>query len=229
MTSIPGSEKPAPVLVKVLRWLISALAIVAIIVAASFTLAALRPEPEELDFDATDVSGVSWGRDFHLIGHDGQPRALADFQGKVVALYFGYTRCPDVCPTTMAMLGQAVRLLGKDAERVQGLFVTVDPRHDKPAVLARYVPSFHESFVGLYGDVQTIERTAREFKVASSRDHSAPVFLFDPGGRLRLIVHPEATPESVAHDVRLLLTMHEAKAEPALHLSDGVLHAGATP
>jgi len=195
--------------VNLLRWLVSALAVVALVASAFLTLAVLRPEPESLEFDAYDVTGVTWGRDFHLIGHDGKPHELADFHGKVAALYFGYTRCPDVCPTTMATLGEAVRLLGNDAKRVQGLFVTVDPSHDKPAVLARYVPSFHESFIGLYGDAQAIERTAREFKVQSSRDHSSPVFVFDPRGRLRLILQPEATPESIARDMRHLLQENE--------------------
>ena len=197
----------------VLRWLAAALAVVVIVAGAFLTLGALRPEPVEPYFDATDVSGVAWGRDFHLTGQDGKPRELADFHGKVVALYFGYTRCPDVCPTTMATLGQAVRLLGSDGERVQGLFVTVDPRHDKPAVLARYVPSFHESFIGLYGDAAALKRTAREFKVEASRNHSTPVFVFDRRGRLRLIVQPAATPESIAHDVRVLLAQPLRRGE----------------
>jgi len=183
--------------------LIAAFGALVIVAVASFALAAERPDKPA--YDATDVTGVAWGRNFHLLGHDGKPHELADFRGKVVALYFGYTRCPDVCPTTMAALGQAVRLLGSDAERVQGLFVTVDPRHDKPAVLGQYVASFNESFIGLYGDVQATKRTAREFKVESGRAHSTPVFVFDPGGRLRLILRPNATPQSIARDVRLLL------------------------
>lgn len=187
---------------------VTALAALAIVALASFAVAALRPDKPA--FDATDVTGVAWGRDFQLRGHDGKPHELADFRGKVVALYFGYTRCPDVCPTTMAALGQAARLLGRDAERLQGLFVTVDPQHDKPAVLARYVASFNESFIGLYGDARAIRRTAREFKVESGRDHSAPVFVFDPSGRLRLILRPNATPQSIARDIRLLLLADSA-------------------
>jgi len=182
---------------------VTALAALAIVALASFAVAALRPDKPA--FDATDVTGVAWGRDFHLLGDDGKPHQLADFRGKVVALYFGYTRCPDVCPTTMAALGQAARLLGHDAERLQGVFVTVDPRHDKPAVLARYVRSFNQSFIGLYGDAQATQRTTREFKVESGRRHSTPVFLFDADGRLRLILRPDATPQSIARDIRLLL------------------------
>ena len=186
--------------------LLATLAAAGVILAGAYsTLAALRPDPGTMPFEATDVTGVGWGRDFHLTGDDGQPRRLGDFQGKVVALYFGYTRCPDVCPTTMATLAQAVRLLGDDGARVQGLFVTVDPKRDKPAALARYVRAFHAGFQGLYGERDAIARTANEFKVEAGEHHSIPVFLIDPRGRLRLIVRPDAAAESIAHDLRALL------------------------
>jgi protein SCO1 len=187
-----------------LRLLAAVAAAGVIIAGASFTLAALRPDPDALQFEATDISDVSWGRDFQLTGQDGRERKLADFRGKIIALYFGYTRCPDVCPTTMAALGEAITLLGEDGARVQGLFVTVDPRHDNPEVLARYVRSFHDDFIGLYGERNAIARTAREFKVELGEHHSIPVFLFDTKGRLRLMVHPEATAQSIAHDLRSL-------------------------
>jgi len=148
---------------------------------------------------------VSWGRDFHLTGDDGKPREPVDFRGKVVAVYFGYTHCPDVCPLAMAALAQSVRFLGDDAGRVQVLFVTVDPRRDKPAVLARYVRSFDQRFLGLYGDKARTVATAREFKVLAGKDHSAPVFLFGRDGSLRLIASPDVTPYSLAHDMHLLL------------------------
>jgi protein SCO1/2 len=148
---------------------------------------------------------VAWGRDFHLTGHDGKPYELADFRGKVVAVYFGYTRCPDVCPLTMATLGQAVRLLGKDGKRVQVAFITVDPRHDKPRLLTKYVRSFHEDFLALYGSAAATARTADEFKVEPGEHHSIPVFLFDPAGRIRLVARPEASAESIARDIHLLL------------------------
>src|SRR3982751_1851891 len=167
----------------ILRLLATLAAAAVIIAGAFFTLATLRPDPGALQFESTDISDVAWGRDFRLTGHDGEPRTLADFRGKVVALYFGYTRCPDVCPTTMAALSQAVGLLGDDAARVQGLFVTVDPKHDSPDVLARYVHSFNESFIGLYGDRKAIARTASEFKVEAGEHHSIPVYLFDGNGR----------------------------------------------
>ena len=193
-----------------LSWLLAIVIVGAVMGAAFVTLAVLRPPAETIEFEATDVTGVQWGRDFHLTGHDGRPRELADFRGKALALYFGYTRCPDVCPLTLATLGQAVRLLGGDGERVQVAFVTVDPRRDKPAVLQRYVRSFHEDFLALYGGAAATARTADEFRIEKGEHHSIPVFLFDPGGRLRLVAHPDATAESIAHDIRLLLG--EAKA-----------------
>ncbi len=193
-------------MIRLFRWIVSILVAGVILAGASFTLAALTPAADDPLFDATDITGVPWGRDFELRGHDGQEYSLADFNGKLVALYFGYTRCPDVCPTTMATLAQAVRLLGSDAAHVQGVFVTVDPRHDTPGVLRRYLSVFDPSFIGLYGDKPAIVRTAHEFHVVASRSaHSTPVFLFDRAGRLRLMVRPEATAESIAHDLRLLL------------------------
>ncbi len=194
------------------RQLVIAAAALAAGTVASF--AALRPR--EAKFDAVDVSGADWGKAFHLTGHDGKPRSLADFRGKVVALYFGYTNCPDMCPTAMAKLGEAVRELGSDGARVQGLFVTVDPRRDTPAILAQYVPSFHPSFIGLYGSEEAIARAAKEFKVfysaqppnehgSYSVDHAGYIVVFDPQGRMRLFIRSEATAQSIAHDLRLLL------------------------
>jgi protein SCO1/2 len=185
----------------ILSWL---LVIVGATAAAGFAALA-APDSAAGKFHSTEVTGVPWGRDFHLTGDDGKARALADFRGKVVALYFGYTHCPDICPLAMAALGQAVRGLGDNGERIQVLFVTVDPRRDRPPVLARYVRSFDDSFLGLYGDEARTAATAREFKVLVGKDHSAPVFLFDPKGRLRLVARPDVTPYSLAHDMRLLL------------------------
>lgn len=181
----------------------SALALAAL--AAIMTFAYFSVETKDIDFEATDVTGVSWGRDFHLDGNDGVPHELAEFRGKVVALYFGYTRCPDVCPLTLAMLGESVRLLGEEGKRVQVLFVTVDPKRDKPKLLTRYVRSFHEGFLALYGDAAATARTAAEFKVEGGEHHSTPIFLFDTTGRLRLVAHPETSAESIARDIRGLL------------------------
>jgi protein SCO1/2 len=184
-------------------WLLALAAVGAVIAGAFVTLAALRPD--SVEFDANDVTGVPWGRDFHLLDENGNPRSLADFRGKVVALYFGYTRCPDVCPLTLATLGQAVRSLGADGAQVQGLFVTVDPRRDSATALAKYARSFNDDFLALRGDRAATLRTTSEFRVEAGEHHSIPVFLFDPDGRLRLVAHPQASAESFAHDMRLLL------------------------
>lgn len=172
---------------------------------------------ESRRFVSTDLSMVDWGKDFALTDHGGKPRRLADFKGKAVVLFFGYTNCPDVCPTTLATMREAMALLGTDAERVQVLFATVDPARDTPALLAQYVPAFHPSFLGLYGDEQTIAAVARDFKVfyvkrAGSKpdnytvDHSTGSFAFDPSGKLRLLVRHGETPANVAADLKLLLS-----------------------
>ena len=194
----------------------AAIALVIGAAAAYTTLGQRGPE----SFKATDVTGAAWGRGFDLTDHRGKRRTLEDFRGKVVLLFFGYTGCPDMCPTTLALLAGTMQELGADAGNVQGLFVTVDPKRDTPQLLAQYVPAFYPTFLGLYGDAAATERTVREFKGYFHTnapnehgsyivDHSAQVYVLDPAGRLRLYVQPtEATPESVAHDVRLLL--HEA-------------------
>ena len=167
-------------------------------------------------FHASDISGSSFGRDFALKDPAGNVRRLADFRGKAVVLFFGYTQCPDVCPTTLAALAEALQRLGSDADRVQVLFVTVDPERDTPALLARYVPSFGPRFLGLYGDAEATARTAQEFKVIYQKvpgaspgnytmDHSAGTYVFDPQGRLRLYVSNGQGPDVFAHDLRELL------------------------
>ena len=131
-------------------------------------------------------------------------------------VFFGYTQCPDVCPTTLATLAEAKRQLGADGERVQGVFVTVDPERDTPALLREYVPAFDPTFVGLYGDAAATEQVAKEFKVLYRKvpgstpetytmDHSAGMFVFDPQGRLRLFVSHGAGADALAHDLRELL------------------------
>jgi protein SCO1/2 len=167
-------------------------------------------------FMASDVTGTTLGRDFALIDHNGKPRTLADFRGKAVVLFFGYTQCPDFCPTTLSELAEAMKQLGPDASRVQVLFVTVDPERDTPQLLKEYVPAFDPTFIGLTGDAAAIERTAKEFKVlyrkqpgstpgSYTMDHSAGTFIFDPNGRLRVYVGYGQGPEVFAHDIRELL------------------------
>ena len=167
-------------------------------------------------FKASDVTGTSYGRALELTAHDGKPRTLADFRGKVVVLFFGYTQCPDVCPTTLAELAEVMRQLGPDAARLQVLFVTVDPERDTADLLSRYVPAFNPSFLGLFGDAEATARTAKEFKIFYQKqpgstpgtytmDHSAGTFVFDTQGRLRLYVSYGQGPEVFVHDIRELL------------------------
>ena len=188
-------------------------------VAASALLAASALTacgPDAPSFKASDVTGTTYGRDFALTGHDGKPRTLADFRGKVVVLFFGYTQCPDVCPTTLAELSEVMRDLGPEAARVQVLFATIDPDRDTAALLAQYVPAFNPAFLGLYGDADATARTAKEFRVFYQKqpgqtpgtytmDHSAGTFLFDPQGRLRVYVSYGQGPDVFVHDIRELL------------------------
>lgn len=182
---------------------------------ALVALTVMRPAPTA-KFEAVDITGVGWETDFSMTDHAGRQRTLADFRGKAVAVFFGYTHCPDVCPTGLAQLGEAVKRLGPDAERVQVLFVTVDPKRDTAEVLSHYAPAFHPSFLGLRADDATTARTAKAFKVyyrahepdangAYAVDHSASIFVFDPQGRLRLLTKAELGPEALAKDFRTLL------------------------
>ena len=193
-----------------------AVAAMSLVIGTLATFAILRPEAARPKFEAVDITGVPWGKGFDLTGHNGRRRTLEDFRGKVVTLFFGFTHCPDMCPTALAMLADAMRRLGRDADQVQGLFVTVDPKRDTPQVLSRFVPAFYPTFLGLLGDEEAIARTASEFKVyykaqppneqgSYTVDHSGQIFVFDRKGRLRLFLRPHSTPESVARDVRALL------------------------
>jgi len=167
-------------------------------------------------FVNTDISEAGYARDFALTDHAGKPRTMADFRGKAVVIFFGYTQCPDVCPTTMTGMAEAMKLLGGDAAKVQVLFVTVDPERDTQQLLAQYVPVFNPSFLGLYADAQTIARTAQEFRVFYKKqpgstpttytvDHSAGSYVYDPQGRLRLYIKHGEKPEVIANDLKLLI------------------------
>lgn len=167
-------------------------------------------------FKSTDITGIGWGGDFHLTDQSGEPRSLADFKGKVVLLYFGYTHCPDMCPTTLAQMAQVRARQGTDADDVQGLFVTIDPQRDSAEALGNYVKLFDPSFVGLRSDPATTAALAKEFKVFISTqkadsqgnytvDHMNGVYVFDPAGRIRLLMMPGAGVDVMASDVATLL------------------------
>ncbi|SEL59169.1 protein SCO1/2 [Nitrosovibrio tenuis] len=148
-------------------------------------------------FLSTDITGATFGKELKLVGHDGVTRTLADFKGKAIVLFFGYTHCPDVCPATMGEIASAVQKLGKDAARVQVLFVTIDPERDTPETLKQYLSAFDPAFLGLHGDAGATKIIADEFKIVYQKhagnssdhdtmDHSAGVYIFDTKGQLRL-------------------------------------------
>jgi len=173
--------------------------------------------PEAPKFRSTDITGSDFGRELALTAHDGKARTLADFRGKAVVLFFGYTHCPDVCPTTLADMAGVMKKLGKDAERVQVLMVTVDPERDTAEVLSKYVPAFDPGFLGLYGDAAATQRAAKEFKIYYEKragstpssytvDHSGQSYVIDPQGRLRLFVRHERIAADLTDDLRTLLS-----------------------
>ena len=167
-------------------------------------------------FLSADVTNANFGRDFKLTDHNGKIRSLNDFKGKVVVLFFGYTNCPDVCPSTMGKLASAIKELGKDAKYVQVLFVSVDPEHDTSTLLKQYVTAFNPAFLGLSGEIQTTRNIAKEFKVIIQKkagedqdnytmDHSTGTYIFDLTGRLRLYVNSSKNADIFSHDILELL------------------------
>lgn len=193
------------------RWFAMAWAV------ALFALSGCQPAPQPSSFLATDITGAGFARDFRLTDHNGRIRTLADFKGKVVAIFFGYTHCPDVCPTTLSDFAAALKLLDKQAGRVQVLFVTLDPQRDTPDILRQFVPAFNPSFLGMYTDDGTLKQLAKEYKVVYQKtsvkaednyliDHSAGTYIYDPKGNLRLLVPYGSSPEAIVHDLKMLLS-----------------------
>jgi protein SCO1/2 len=167
-------------------------------------------------FQAIDVTGSPMGREFRLADHNGKERTLADFRGKVVVMAFGFTQCPDVCPTTLSNLAAAMKQLGADASQVQVLFVSVDPKRDTPELLRQYVPAFDPSFLGMTGDAAAVTKTAKDFNMYVAErpgktadtytiDHSTQMYAFDREGRVRLVIPHASAPSAVASDLRILL------------------------
>lgn len=168
-------------------------------------------------FQNTDVTGLDYAKGFSLVDHTGKPVTLASYKGKVVVVFFGYTQCPDVCPTTMADMAAVMQKLGPQADAVQVAFVTLDPERDTQQLLASYVPAFDKRFVGLRGTPEQTAKVAKDFKVFYSKvpgtepgsytiDHTAGSYVFDRSGQLRLFVrHGQAT-DSIVHDIRQLLS-----------------------
>ena len=165
-------------------------------------------------FKSTDITGAPYGQSLELTDHTGKPRRLEDFRGKAVVLFFGFTHCPDICPTTLAEISQAIRSLGPDAERVQALMVSVDPERDTQDSLAKYVTAFDPRFLGLRGDLAATKKVASEFKIYFEKrkqggsytvDHSAQSYVIDPQGRLRLLVRHDRIAADLASDLKTLL------------------------
>jgi len=175
-----------------------------------------QPKPS---FRNVDISGATeFGKDFALLDPAGKTRTLADFKGKVVLMFFGYTHCPDVCPTTMVELKQVMEQLGPDADKVQVLFVTVDPERDTAALMGQYVPAFDSRFLGLRpADEDALKKVTKDFKVYYAKvpgsspdnytmDHSAGSYVFDQNGQLRLFIRHGQGPEPIAHDLKQLMS-----------------------
>jgi protein SCO1/2 len=167
-------------------------------------------------FSAIDITGADYARDFVLTDHNGQPRSLKDFAGKVVVMFFGYTQCPDVCPTSMAELAEVKKLLGKDGERLQGLFVSIDPERDTPAMLKEYMGNFDPTFLALYTTPEKLAAIAKDYKVyykkvdgktptSYTMDHSAGCYVYDTQGKLRLFTRYGSGAPALAADIKLLM------------------------
>jgi protein SCO1/2 len=186
--------------------------------AVLFLLATLVACSEKrASFVNTDITGLDYAQGFSLKDHDGKPVTLESYKGKVVVMFFGFTQCPDVCPTTMAEMAAVMQELGPQAKDVQVLFVTLDPERDTAELLKQYVPAFHPNFVGLYGTPAEIDQTAKEFKVFYKKvpgkdpanytiDHTAGSYVFDKQGKVRLFLRHAQGTKPVVHDLKQLLS-----------------------
>lgn len=173
-------------------------------------------DPNAPKFTAIDITGADYARDFSLMDHNGQQRSIKDFAGKVVVMFFGYTQCPDVCPTSMAELAEVKRLLGPQGDRMQGLFVSVDPERDKAEMLKAYMTNFDPNFLALIPTPEALPTVAKEFKVyykkvpgptptSYTMDHSAGSYVFDTKGKVRLYARYNSGAKAMAADIAQLL------------------------
>jgi protein SCO1 len=171
---------------------------------------------KQLKFESTDITGIDYAKGFALNDHTGKPVTLDTYKGKVVVLFFGFTHCPDVCPTTMAEMSAVMKELGADADKVQVLFATLDPERDTRELLSQYVPGFDPRFVGLYGTPEQTVATTKEFKMFYQKvpgktadsytiDHLAGSYVFDKQGRIRLFLRHGKGTAPIVHDLKLLV------------------------
>ena len=170
----------------------------------------------KVPFTGIDITGADYATGFSLTDHDGQPRTLADFKGKAVVIFFGFTQCPDVCPTSMTEMAQAKQLLGADGDRLQGLFISIDPERDTPEIMKAYMAAFDPSFLALYAKPEELPEVAKSFKIYYKKvvgsspetytmDHSAGSYVYDPQGRVRLYHRYGTGAQALADDVKRLL------------------------
>lgn len=184
---------------------------------ALLTACGEKKEQQALQFRGVDITGADYARDLPLTDHNGQARSIKDFAGKVVVVFFGYTQCPDFCPTSMQELVEVKNALGKDGDKLQGIFVSVDPERDTPEVLKAYMSHFDPSFLALRGTPEQLAAVAKDFKIyykkvegktptSYSMDHSAGSYVYDTAGRLRIYNRYGSGAQALAEDVRALLS-----------------------
>ena len=186
-------------------------------VTAALVAAALSAcGPDKPQFKSIDITGADYANGFSLVDHNGVQRSLQDFKGKVVVVFFGFTQCPDVCPTALTELAEVKRKLGSQGDRLQGIFITIDPERDTEEVLKAYMANFDPSFVALRPTMAQLPDVAKAFKIyykksegktagSYTMDHSAGSYVFDPEGRVRLYTRYGSGVDALASDVALLL------------------------
>lgn len=171
---------------------------------------------DKTEFRGSDISGSKLGADLAMVDDSGQPRTLTDYKGKVVVAFFGFTQCPDVCPTSMSQLAHVMELLESDADKVQVLMISVDPERDTPEILSSYVKAFNPDFVGLTGSPEQLAATAKSFRTFYAKvpgtgpddytmDHGASFYILDKNGDARVLLRPDTPAEDIVHDIRELL------------------------
>jgi protein SCO1/2 len=184
-----------------------------IAIAMLLGISACSPK-SQLSAASIDLTGQGYGEDFRLSGTDGNVHTMVDFRGKVVMLFFGFTQCPDVCPTALVRAAEVRQKLQEDADKLQVIFVTLDPERDTPAILKSYTSAFSPSFLGLATDLENTKKTAASFKVfyqkvptgsSYTMDHSAITYLLDPSGKMRVGIRPAVSADDIVKDVRYLL------------------------
>ncbi|MBE0474032.1 SCO family protein [Rhodoferax sp.] len=196
------------------RYALKLLVTCAMLAGTSSFLVACSPNAPQ--FTAIDITGADYAKGFALTDHNGQARTLKDFQGKIVMMFFGYTQCPDVCPTSMLEMAEIKRLLGADGARIQGIFVTVDPARDQPDMLKEYMAAFDSTFLALVPTPEQLAALAKDYKVyykkvdgptptSYTMDHTAGSYVYDTTGKLRLFTRYGTKPELTVADIRQLL------------------------